>query len=131
MRSLTQNTKTVSLLGWCREVLLDSATLSFFDERLVQIDPELYDSFFVFDELSWKLLFRYPRLFAHKMYAAKDRIIDALTIYFKLPPSERTGESWLISELEREMRNIGIGDRDIAAIIMPLYWVYVFFILGT
>lgn len=123
--STAQNKRSISLLGWCREVLLDSATRAFFDECLMQIDPELFQSFFIFDELSWKLHFNYPRFLAKKMYTAKDRIIDALVIYFSLPKSERTGESWLIDKLETEMRTLGIGTRDIAAIIMPLYWVYV------
>lgn len=121
--SFTQSTRTVSLLGWCREVLLDTATRTFFDECLMQIDPELFESFYIFDESSWQLHFGYPRFMAKKMYAAKDRIIDALTTYFQLPKAERKNESWLIGSLEAEMRNLGIGDRDIAAIMMPLYWV--------
>ncbi|KAL9122048.1 MAG: hypothetical protein Q9187_001395 [Circinaria calcarea] len=120
--SSTKGTRTVSLLSWCRDVLLDSATRAFFDQRLMQIDPCLFESFYTFDEMSWKLHFNYPRFLATKMYAAKDRIIDALVVYFKLPKSDRQGESWLINALEIEMRNLGIGDRDIAAIIMPLYW---------
>lgn len=123
VKSFTQSTRTVSLLGWCQEVLLDSATWAFFDERLMQINPGLFESFYIFDELSWQLHFGYPRFMAKKMYTAKDRIIDALTAYFRLPKSERPNESWLIGSLEDEMRNLGIGDRDIAAIIMPLYWV--------
>ncbi|MCJ1288256.1 hypothetical protein MMC26_007611 [Xylographa opegraphella] len=123
IQSFTQDTKTVSLLGWCREILLDAATRSFFDECLVKIDSHLYDSFFIFDELSWKLHFRYPRVLSKEMYAAKDRIIDALKIYFELPKSERKGESWLISNLETAMRDVGIETEDVAALIMPLYWV--------
>lgn len=121
----TQEVKTVSLLNWCRDVMLDGATRAFFDESLMQIDPKLFESFYVFDDLSWQLHFGYPRFMSRTMYAAKDRIIDALTVYFKQPQQERKGEAWLIRNLENEMRLIGIEDRDIAAIIMPLYWVYV------
>ena len=123
--SASENRRTVSLLKWCREVLLDAATRTFFDERLMQIDLNLFESFFIFDEASWQLRFGYPEFMSKKMYAAKDRIIDALTAYFKLAKSQRKGESWLIGQLETEMRKLDIGDRDIAAIVMPLYWVYV------
>ncbi|MCJ1465351.1 hypothetical protein MMC07_003969 [Pseudocyphellaria aurata] len=119
----TQEVKTVSLLNWCRDVLLDGATRAFFDESLMQIDPKLFESFYVFDDLSWQLHFGYPRFMSRTMYAAKDQIIDALTVYFKQPQQERKGEVWLIRNLENEMRLLGIEDRDIAAIIMPLYWV--------
>lgn len=122
-----QEVKAVSLLSWCREIMSDSATRAFFDDCLMQIDPNLLESFYVFDELSWQLHFGYPRSLSRKMYSAKDRIIDALTVYFGRPKHERKGESWLIGNLEREIRLLGIEDRDIAAIIMPLYWVYVFF----
>ncbi len=121
--SFTCKTRTMSLLHWCREVLLDSATRAFFDERFMQMHSDLFESFFIFDESSWKVHFGYPRFLSKHMYAAKDRIIDALTAYFKLPRSERKGDSWLIGKLESEMRNLGVEDRDIAAIVMPLYWV--------
>lgn len=122
--SFSENTRRVSLLSWCREVLLDAATRSFFGERLTQIDPDMYKSFYTFDELSWKLHFGYPKFLARRMYAAKDKILDAIDQYLRLPKSERKGECWLIDRLETEMRNLGIDNRDIAAIMMPLYWVY-------
>lgn len=124
----SQEAKTVSLLEWCCEVLLDAATHAFFDDYLMEIDSKLFKHFFVFDELSWKLHFGYPRVFARKMYSAKDRIIDALTTYFERPIHERKGQAWLVGNLESEMRLLGIENRDIAAIIMPLYWVYVVFL---
>ncbi len=115
--------KTVSLLGWCREVLLNAATKSFFGERLQLIEPNLFRSFFIFDDNSWKLNYGYPYILSREMYSAKDKIIDALTIYFKLPKSERSGEASLIRNFEIEMRGLGIVDKDIAALVMPVYWV--------
>lgn len=124
--SSTNGTKRVSLLGWCREVLIVSATRSFFSERLLQIDPHLIESFYAFDAKSWKAFFKYPRFLSRDMDAGKDRLLDALSRYFLLPKEERKGESWLISNLEAEMIKAGINDvAEMASIVMPLYWVYV------
>ena len=119
------NVKIVSLLDWCRVVLMDSATKAFFGDALLQIDPDLFQSFFDFDDDSWKLTYHYPYLLSQKMYAAKQRAVDALTTYFKSPRETRQGESWLVRTLESEMRAQGIEEPDIAAFTMMTYWVYV------
>lgn len=122
----TDKTKRVSLHGWCREVLVASATRSFFSNRLLQIDPNLFENFYKFDENSWKALFKYPGFLSRDMDDAKNRIIDALSRYFFLPKDERKGESWLISNIEAEMIKAGIDDlTEMASIVMPLYWAYV------
>ena len=115
--------KVVSLLGWCREVLMDSATKAFFGDRLLQIDPTLFQSFFDFDDDSWKLTYHFPHCLSRDMYAAKQRAVNALTTYFRLPQEDRPGESWLVRTLESEMRDQGIQEPDIAAFVMMTYWV--------
>lgn len=104
--------KQVSLLGCCRHVLLDAATRSFFGDRLLEIQPDLFKSFFDFDDNSWQL-----------KNAAKKTGMDALREYFMLPKEERKGEAWLVRNLEAEMRNVGIEEPDIAAFVMMIYWV--------
>lgn len=120
-----QGLKTLSLLGWCREVLLESATRAFFGDELLEIEPDLFRSFFVFDASSWKLNYGYPRILSKEMYAARDNIIDSLETYFKLPETKRRGMSYLIGRFEVEMKHLQIVERDIAALVMPVYWVYV------
>ena len=119
----TSEVRTLSLLGWCREVLLEIPTRVFFGDRLLSIEPDLIDAFSVFDTQSWKLHFGYPKFLAQELYAARDKINVALTFYFRLSPAERPDACFLISSLEVEMRKLSIGDEDIAAITMPLYWV--------
>lgn len=124
--SSTNTTKRVSLLGWCREVMIGSATRAFFSDRLLQIDSDLLESFYAFDATSWKAFFKYPQFLSNDMDDAKNRILFALAKYFSLPKNERKGESWLIASLEAEMVKVGIDNvNDMAAIVMPLYWVYV------
>ena len=42
--------RTVSLHAWTKETLLDGATKAFFGNRLIELEPELYENFFSFDD---------------------------------------------------------------------------------
>ena len=121
--SSTTGEKTVSLLGWVREVLLYSATRSFFGDRLLEIEPHLFQSFFDFDDNSWKLTYHLPHVFAKEMYGAKQQATEALVKYFQTPKDQRPGAAWLVQTLETEMRNLGIQESDIACFLMMIYWV--------
>lgn len=121
--SSTKGERTVSLLEWVRGVLLDSATRSFFGDRLLEIEPNMFQSFFDFDDNSWKLTYHLPRIFAREMYGAKQQATNALLKYFQLPEGERPGAAWLVRTFESEMRNLGIQEPDIASFLMMIYWV--------
>ena len=122
--SSSEGIRRVSMLGWCRCILLESATRSFFGDRLLEVEPQLLQSFFDFDDNSWQLTYQLPWPLCMKMRAAKQVGINALTRYFALPKEQRTGEAWLVRNLESEMRNVGIADKDIAAFVFMVYWVY-------
>ena len=119
------NAVEVSLHKWCGDILVDAGTRAYFGERLLQIDPHLLHSFFDYHDKAWMLLFQYPHFLSKDMYAAKQRIIDALTTYFKLPKEQRQDEAWFIHALEREQRALGMSDQDVAALLMIVYWAYV------
>lgn len=118
-------TRTVSLIAWTREVLLDGATRAFFGDALLEIDPQLFDSFFAFDDNSWKLTYKIPRPWSTEMYASKQKAQDALKKYFMLPKDKRPGAAWIIQTLETEMKARGIDESDISAFLMMIYWVFV------
>lgn len=122
-RSSTSNTKTLSLLRWCRDILLDSATRSFFGDGLLVVEPDLFQTFYTFDDNSWKLTYKLPRIMSQDMYRAKKKAVDALTAYFELPMEKRSGSAWIIQTLEMEMRQLGIGSSDIASLLMMTFWV--------
>ncbi|KAL8962323.1 MAG: hypothetical protein Q9193_001244 [Seirophora villosa] len=115
--------RTVSLLNWTREVLLDGATKAFFGNRLTELEPKLYEKFVYFDDNSWKFTYKVPRLWSSDIYAAKKTAQDAMEAYFNLPKEQRPGATWLIQSLEAEMRARSIGESDIAAILMMTFWV--------
>lgn len=119
--------KIVSLYRWSREVLVVSATKTFFGEKLLEIDPTFTQTFYDYDDESWKLLYKYPKIFARGVNVAKNKIVNVIEVYLNLPKEERRDASWIIQTLEAEQRGIGIDTRNIAAMMMLAYWVYVEF----
>ncbi|KAL9068119.1 MAG: hypothetical protein Q9157_006604 [Trypethelium eluteriae] len=79
----------VSLLEWTRSSLLEGATAAFFGPKLLEIEPDLFRSFFEFDDLSWKLLYKIPAPWSNDMNAAKAPAQEAITKFFRLPRGER------------------------------------------
>ena len=112
---------TVSLCEWCADVVINASQKAYFGDRLSQIDPNLARTFIEFDTRSWQLLYNFPRLISGRMYAARDRLIDALTAYFELS-EEKTGASWVTQYLEREMRASGFTCREMGTLMMLQYW---------
>ncbi|MCJ1343208.1 hypothetical protein MMC31_001400, partial [Peltigera leucophlebia] len=121
--SSTANERSVSLLEWTRQVLLDGSTRAFFGDKLLEIDPDLFASFFYFDDNSWKLIYKIPRYWSSDVYAAKQKAQDALKVYFCLTKEQRPGEAWIIRTFEAELRGLGVDEPDIAAVIMMVFWV--------
>ena len=115
--------KQLSLKRWCGDVLLKAATKAFFGELLLEIQPDLLDKFFDFDDDSWMVMFRVPRVFAKSMYRCKNTIIRALVKYFQTPRERRRDAAWYVQTMETEQRRLGIDDRDIATLTVMVYWV--------
>lgn len=117
------STVHISLKEWCGDVLLDAATRAFFCERQLEIQPDLFQRFFEFDDDSWMLLYRYPRFLSRRMHRAKDVAIDAMTKSFELTLDRRQDAAWFVQTLEKEQKQLGIDERDIATLQLMVYWV--------
>lgn len=115
--------RTVSLLAWTKEILLGGATKAFFGNRLIELEPKLYENFFYFDDNSWKFTYKIPRPWSSDIYAAKKTAQDAMDAYFHLPQQQRPDAACLIQTLGAEMRARNIGSSDIAALLMITFWV--------
>jgi hypothetical protein len=113
----------VSLLEWCKQVMLDTATRAFFGDAMFDVAPRLLDSFFAFDDDAWKLNYRFPRFAAKAMYAAKDSGEAAFARYFGLPKAQRPNAAWMTDMFEQGMRDLGIDEREMAAMLFLQYWV--------
>ena len=125
VRAMARDRGKTSLLWWCREILIDSATRTFFGDRLLQMDPDIISTFIKFDDLNWQFILKYPAVLSKEMTTARNRVIKSLTTYFQQNREKRSGASGLILALENEMRAQGLTDEDVAALLMLTFWAYV------
>jgi hypothetical protein len=113
---------SVSMFALMSDIFTNAAQEAYFGSWLRMLEPRMADLLLEFDELGWQLLFRYPNLLTSKMRSAKDQVVDALEIYFETPQDMRTDTVWFTKALEAEMRRVGINNRDIAMMVMTIYW---------
>lgn len=112
-----------SLLEWTRDVLLKAVTEAFVGGRLLELEPQLLQYFAAFDDESRKLTYKYPRNASRDMYRAKDKIVEAIEAYLRLPSYQRPDAAWLIQKFEFETSKAGIGVHDLATMLTSLLWV--------
>ncbi|KAL8652125.1 MAG: hypothetical protein Q9210_002876 [Variospora velana] len=107
----TSDHQTVrSLYDWCADVLVPAASIAFFGEALLRIEPNLIDDFHAFDEDSWMLTYRYPRLLARNMHRGREANMKAFTRYFELAPEDRTGACHYVKSFESLQRQAGMKE---------------------
>lgn len=112
----------VPLYWWCSETFIQLGQDVYFGETLSKIDPDLPAAFLTFDELIWKMLYRYPSFLSTDMTTARNQVIHSLDKYFRVPQSERKGEiAWLVTAMEDEMRAIGVEGENLAVVVFHLY----------
>ncbi|KAL8728925.1 MAG: hypothetical protein Q9181_005173 [Wetmoreana brouardii] len=114
---------TLSLYDWCASVLVPAASVAFFGEALLRINEHLTEEFLAFDEDSWMITYRYPRFLARNMHYSKDRNMEALICYFRLPLQDRPGACYYVKSLEARKRAAAMSDRDMAISFQLFYWV--------
>ncbi|KAF7586369.1 hypothetical protein BBP40_009015, partial [Aspergillus hancockii] len=110
------------LMKWCSDYFTRAGQLAYFGPVLDDIDPTLPETFIVFDEASWQVLYQYPEFLAAEMKGARDTIQRALKKYIQVPQSERHGDAWFTKAMEDEMRALGISEDDIATMLVTIYW---------
>lgn len=121
----------VPLLTWSSDVFTLGGQRAYFGGLLEEIDPDMTWTFLEFDELSWQVLYQYPRVVSWRMNTLKNKLIKNLEIYFNVPSEKRNGDAWFTKAFEHEARQIGIGTHDLATMMFTVYWGYVSGILGT
>lgn len=115
--------KEVSLISWCREVIVDAATRSYFDQALLQIEPNLTQIVFDFDNETCGSINKYPQKLGNLSSAAKEKGIRAFTAYLNLSKVQRAGEAQFVRDLEEEYRRLGLDEENLASLMMIVYWV--------
>ena len=122
MLSSTETTKTVSLWRWCHEVLVDSATLSFFGKAIYEQYADIVADFFLFDAEAWKLPYRLPKPLARRMYDAKARGEAGFAKYLALPPEKRRDSSWIVRTIQEGLADLDIHEpKECGALLFSLH----------
>lgn len=118
----TSNSVVVPLLTWSSDIFTLGGQRAYFGGLLEEIDPNMTWTFLEFDDLSWQVLYQYPRIVSRRMNALKDKLINDLEIYFCMPTNKRTGDAWFTKAFEHEAQQIGIGTHDLATMMFTVYW---------
>ena len=116
--SETADFACISLRKWCVGVVIDTSQEAYFGDCLSEIDPHLAQTFLEFDTRSWQLLYHFPRLISEPMYAAKDRLINALTAYFETATEKKANAAWVTQLFKKKMRGLGFTDKEMETLMM-------------
>ena len=120
--SNAEDATSVSLIRWCAEVVINASQKAYFGDCLINIDLRLAQTFVELDTRSWQILYRFPRVLSRKMYSAKDKLIKALALYFSAPAETKADAAWVTKLLEKEMRQLGFSNQEMATLMMLQYW---------
>ena len=122
-RSTGDDSIELSLYEWTSDYFVRLGQYVYFGDVLSRIDPAYQDSYIVFDEVIWKMLYQYPAFLCRDMTAPRDRMMASLKRYFQLPREQRRDQAaWIINAMEDEMRAIGVDDDSLAIIVFHLYF---------
>lgn len=121
-RSSTDHDVVVPLYTWVSDTFISAGQDAYFGPVLGEVEPELTWAFLEFDDLTWQVLYQYPKFLASKMIKGKSKVISGLERYFTLPAEKRVGAAWFTPGMETEMKNLGFNTHDIAVMMMTIYW---------
>ena len=125
--SVSEQAVVLSLYPWTSDIFICAGQEAYFGPLLAEMEPKLSWDFLTFDELTWQVLYQYPKFLASKMIRAKDEVITGLERYFEVPVEARGGMAWFTPAMEAEMRNVGFDTHEIAVMMMTIYWGRVLF----
>lgn len=112
----------VPLYKWCSDYFVSLGQWVYFGDLLDDINPQLTDAFFNFDELIWKMLYNYPNVLSSDMAIPRAEIVASLRQYFAVPKEQRQDCAWLVDAMEDEMRALGVDNDNLAVLIFHLYF---------
>ena len=116
------DSRTVSLSRWIRDTFVLGSAKAMFGDSLLKVDPRFTDSFFAFDDQSWKLLYGMPGNFLDPAFKAVRHVQDTFKNFLKLPIGERSDTSGMIRKMQASIHGGGVSDIDVATFMSMVYW---------
>lgn len=120
--NFTPTEVVLPLYIWTSDVIISAGQDAYFGPLLAEVAPHLTWDFLEFDDLTWQLLYQYPKFLAKKMYSARDRVVNGLEKYFTEVQKRRGVRSWFTPVMENEMRNLQFDTHEVAIMMMTIYW---------
>ncbi|KAF2501547.1 cytochrome P450 [Lophium mytilinum] len=122
LRSAGGGARMVSVKNWAAQSLIRATTHALFGHCLLEMEPQLTDTFLRFDDKSWMVIYNYPEVFAKETYRLKEELIRVFMRYVELS-DKKTEKAWWFRETDRLEEELGMGVRDRAIRTMQQYWV--------
>ncbi|KAK8047542.1 hypothetical protein PG996_015606 [Apiospora saccharicola] len=120
--SRSSNGVVVSLLQLCTSAFQSSTTTAFLGRKIWEVNPNLLQSFMVWERTNWKYLFQMPALMSQDMLKARDDIINSFVSYLEIPETERDDRNFFVKSIETMMRDVGCNEKDMAKVLMLHFW---------
>jgi hypothetical protein len=122
-----KNAVHISLKDFCRKIMLEAMTDSLFGTCLTKVEPNLIKIVDEFNDDAWQLVHRYPKRFAKRVHANREKLLAAIDRYRKIPQEERTsgGEAWAVEQVMIEQEILGMSRQSNNAFLMLIHWAYV------
>jgi hypothetical protein len=131
IKSLTQRSRyaqpsgenvKLSLQLFTSDLFANAGQEVYFGKHLREINPNMTWDFLEFDDLTWQVLYSYPKILSGKMLRARDRLIASMQSYFESSVERRDDTVWFTPAMEKEMRALDTSSRDIACMMVTIYW---------
>ncbi|KAF7889119.1 hypothetical protein EAF00_009419 [Botryotinia globosa] len=113
---------TLSLWGWCNEVIIRSSATAYYGPKIFETNPNLLQAMMSWEATNWKFIYKIPGSMARDMINARSEFIDTLCKYFETPKKDRSDALYFVKAIEEEIRGAGLSDREIAGIHMLHLW---------
>ncbi|KAF2794797.1 putative cytochrome p450 [Melanomma pulvis-pyrius CBS 109.77] len=111
------------LYEWTSDYFVRLGQYVYFGDVLDRINPNYATDYIVFDEVIWKMLYRYPSFLCRDMIVPRDQMMASLKAYFQVPSAQRRDQAaWIINAMEDEMRAISVNDENLAIVVFHLYF---------
>ncbi|KAF2815105.1 cytochrome P450 [Mytilinidion resinicola] len=68
--------RVVLVKNWAAQSLIRATTHALFGHCLLEMEPQLTDTFLRFDDKSWMVIYNYPEMFAKETYELKEELIQ-------------------------------------------------------
>lgn len=110
----------VSLYHFISKIFIGFGQEAYFGKILSEIEPSMISHFMTFDSFAWQVLYQYPSFLCGKMLGSKTKMHTAFERDFSMPVEKRRDAAWMILELEKDMKTLGVVPSRYVLVLFPV-----------